>query len=93
MGEYLSRPLSQHEVDFDCSLLGVSPGDEYVPYFNVGIWDSLDAFRQQIIERFVEQGPEKLEFEYEPRKRMILAPLLWRAGDAQLPTDDELQSE
>lgn len=93
VGEYLSRPLSQNEVEFDCSLLGVSAGDEYVPYFNVGIWDSLDAFRQQIIERIVEQGPEKHDFEYEPRKRMILAPQLWRVAGAQPPTEDQLQPE
>jgi hypothetical protein len=93
VGEYLSRPLSEHEVGFECSLLGANAGDEYVPYFNVGIWDSLDAFHQQVIEPFVEQRTEKYEFEYEPRKRMILSPQLWRVGDAHLPTDDRLQSD
>src|SRR5205809_96814 len=38
-GEYLSHPLSTAEAGLECSLLGLSPGDDYVPFFNVGIWE------------------------------------------------------
>lgn len=93
VGEYLSRPLSQEEVGFESSLLGLDPGDDYVPFFNVGIWESLEAFREQVIERFVNEGPNLEPFEYAPRERMILSPQLWRAGSAQLPAHDQLSSD
>jgi hypothetical protein len=90
VGEYLSSPLSVAEAGFDCSLLGLNPGDDYVPFFNVGIWASLEAFREQVIKPFVNSGVNQQDFEYAPRERMVLSPELWRRGGAQLPCRDQL---
>lgn len=92
-GEYLSRPLSAEQAGLECSLLGLNPGDDYVPFFNVGIWESLDAFRDQVYEPFVNSGPDKQAFEYARRERVILSPQQWRVGTAQLPTDDQLSPD
>ena len=92
VGEYLSRALTEEDVSFDCSLLGVDPGDDYVPFFNVGVWDSVEAFEEQVIKPFVEQGPKTHDFEHAPRERMILSPERWRGGGAQLPAHDHLPS-
>jgi hypothetical protein len=92
VGEFLSQPLTKAEVGFDCSALGLDASDDYVPFFNVGIWDSVEAFREHVIERLVNPGPGKEDFEYAPRARMILSPKRWRVGDAQLPNGDQLSS-
>jgi hypothetical protein len=89
-GEYLSRPLSAEEAGLKCSLVGLNPGDDYVPFFNVGIWESLEALREQVYAPFVDSGPDKHAFEYAQRERVILAPQRWRVGTAQLPTEDHL---
>jgi hypothetical protein len=70
----------------------LAPSNDYVPYFNVGIWDGLEAFREEVIEPFVHDGLPQQEFEYAPRGRMILSPQLWRVGNAQLPSRDQLSS-
>jgi hypothetical protein len=61
-----------------------------VPFFNVGIWASHEAFKKEVIDRFVEGRPRQLPFEYAPRTRMILSPEQWRVGEAVLPGSDHL---
>lgn len=80
-------------MEFESSHFGFDPGDGYVPFFNVGIWESLEAFREAVIGPFVNEGPNQQHFEYAPRKRMILSPQLWRAGSAPLPAHDQLSSD
>ena len=90
VGEFLSRPQTKEDVGFDCSAFGLDASDKYVPFFNVGIWDSVDPFREQVIERLVDPDAEKEAFEYELRERMILSPQQCRVGGAQLPDADHL---
>lgn len=89
-GEFLSEPLTQEEAGFDCTVLGFPRAKEtdYVPYFNVGLWNSVDAFHQEIIIPFV--NADKHTFEYEMRERMILRPRLWRSGQFHRPFNDML---
>jgi hypothetical protein len=67
--------------------LGLEPSDEYVPFVNVGIWASLDAFMEQVFGPF---GDRQFEFEFAPRERIVLSPVRRRIGGAELPPDDDL---
>lgn len=90
VGEFLSRPRSADEAGPDFSILGPHPSDEYELYFNVGIWDTLDTFRAQVIDKYVNGNPADRPFLFEPPRRMALSPEQWRVGDAQLPAGDHL---
>ena len=90
VGEFLSRPLSADEAGPEFSVLGAHPSDEYELYFNVAIWDTLDAFRAQVIDKYVSGDPADKPFLFEPPRRMALSREQWRVGDAQLPAGDHL---
>ena len=84
VGEYLSRPLLPEETDFDATLLDVPESAPYQSFFNVGIWDSVESFKEQIIDPYVGSNPEPEDFEHEYRCRMILSPTAWRRGLASI---------
>lgn len=90
IGEYLSRPMSADEVGFECGTLGLEQSSAFVSYFNIGLWESVAEFKQQIIDPFVGAKPEPKSFEYELRQRLILDPLKWRRGKLDLPGEDHL---
>lgn len=90
IGEFLCRPMSAEEAGFLCGDLGIGYAALYASYFNVGLWESVEAFEAQIINPYVGKGTNKLPFEYEDRERMILQPQHWRMGLGSLPIGDAL---
>ena len=50
VGEFLTSPLSPEETDFPVAVLGVSYAAPYQSFFNIGIWESVDSFRNQVID-------------------------------------------
>ena len=90
VGEFLSRPQSADEAGPEFSVFGAHPSDEYELYLNVAIWDTLDAFRAQVIDKYVGGDPADKPFLFEPPRRMALSPEQRRVGDAQLPAGDHL---
>jgi hypothetical protein len=75
VGEFLSEPFSPGEADFGLEILGTPESAPYQSYFNVGIWDSIDSFEEQVIAPYVGSSPEPKDFEYEYRSRMVLSRL------------------
>ena len=60
---------------------------DFVSYLNVGIWQDDAAFEQQIARYFNDSGPLR-DFEKYRRRRVVLNPVAWRRGRADLPTAD-----
>ena len=89
-GEFLSRPRSADEAGPEFSIFGAHPSDEYALYFNVAIWDTLDAFRAQVLDKYVKSDSADEPFLFEPPSRMALSPEQRRVGDGQLPAGDHL---
>lgn len=88
VGEFLSEPLTAEVVGFPC--LTFDAAEEYVSFFNVGLWESLRAFREVIIDPMVGTNPITQDFEYKHRERMILGPQQLRIGRGRLPERDNL---
>ena len=74
VGEFLSAPLSEVEAKFPCTVLNTQSSSLYESYFNVGIWKSIESFREAVIDESVGIEPKTEPFEYEYRERMILSP-------------------
>ena len=91
VGEYLSAPLSDEEVQFPCAVLNIPPAPPYQSFFNIGIWEDVASFKGQIIDPYVGSSPKTQPFEYQFRERMVLAPLSWRTGQYPLPNTDHFE--
>ena len=89
VGEFLCRPLPPAEAGPKFSIFGADESVEYQLYFNVGIWNSLDAFRAAV-DKYINGDPAVTPFLFAPPCRMALSPERSRRGDAQLPDDDHL---
>jgi hypothetical protein len=90
VGEFLSCPQSADEAGPEFSVFGAHASDEYELYFNVAIWETLDAFRAEVIEKYLGGDPADKPFLFEPPRRMALSPKQWRVGAAPLPAADHL---
>src|SRR3954454_16271424 len=66
VGEFLSRPLSAEEAGPEFSIFGADASPEYEIYFNVGIWDTLDDFRTQVLDKYVGGDAAYKPFLFEP---------------------------
>jgi hypothetical protein len=88
VGEFLSEPLSPGDTEFDLGIFGVPESAPYQSFFNIGIWDSVDSFEEQVVRPYVGSNLEPKDFEYEYRSRMVLSPLSWRQGESTLPSTD-----
>jgi heme-degrading monooxygenase HmoA len=83
-------------AEYLCEPNGLDPGayttwdiadEAATPFVSVGLWQSADAFRDQIAKYFNDQG-DLLSFEKARRRRVVLHPAAWRNGQAQLPPAD-----
>lgn len=91
VGEFLSRPMDSAEARCDAIVLGDTNSNDYVSYFNVGIWEEHDSFFKEVIEPYVTKAAGRREaFEVEYRERMILKPEWWRVRTGALPDSDHL---
>ena len=83
VGEFLSEVLSESDYTWINWKLNACDG-EYRSFINVGLWSCPEAFWKQV----KEYSGEKKQFEYEPRKRIVLKAKYWRIGDLPLPCHD-----
>ena len=88
VGEYLSQPLSQEQVGFPCTVLNIPLSAQFQSFFNIGIWESAESFKKQIVDPYVGPVPKTAPFEYQYRERMVLVPQSWRVGEYTLPNAD-----
>ena len=89
IGEFLSQPRLEREVDFPCQIFDHNEGVGYVSYFNVGIWTSSEAFRRDVYEPYGERT-KLLTFEVALPERMVVSPQRTRIGRARFPKRDKL---
>ncbi len=99
VGEFLSKPLALEELkkrtpgqEYPFRVCDLTPGscdEPYIPFVNVGLWESWEAFYSEVGKNFNDTG-EKRPFEQYRRTRTILEPQNWRIGDYDLPGDDKL---
>ena len=93
IGEYLSEPMPESKTGFPCTTFNVPTSSKYQSFFNVGVWDSVEAFKKLVVDPYVGTMFRTQPFEYEFRERMILTPLSWRAGNGKLLPENDHFSE
>lgn len=88
VGEFLSKPLTEGGVGFDCKTFEHS--DEYTSFFNVAIWKDAASFKSDVYDLLAKDRQlESYEFDFP--ERMVLTALNWRIGGLQLPGNDYLE--
>jgi hypothetical protein len=90
IGEYLSEVKTNVDYpyitwDFCCDDTANEAGCSH--FLNVAIWQSAERFYDEIAKNFNDSRPI-LDFEIERRKRVLIAPIQWRAGPSALPEND-----
>ena len=85
IGEFLSEP--NVHGDFPWVTWDLRPTEGVTRFINVGLWADAEAFHDQV-GRYFKSAGEKYPFEYELRRRALLAPRAWRMGDWRLPIHD-----
>lgn len=93
VGEFLSKPMTKKQAGFECIEMNIPNSPKYVSYFNVGIWNTIGAFKKEVISKYVGATPITQPFEYEYRERMVLSPNLWRVGSGVLPKKDKTRKD
>jgi len=81
-GEFLSNPIPKSEFNYKVNDLIPDSGD-YVPFVNVGIWESELRFQEVVGHLFNDDAPKK-EFEFSRRERTLLNPFAEHRGTWQL---------
>lgn len=85
--EYLSAPMSPREVPFQVDDLTFGHGILNCKHFiNVGIWETWDAFNEQVGKHMNDDGPLQ-PFEADRRTRTVLRPKQSRVGTWSLPSE------
>jgi hypothetical protein len=90
IGEFLSEPCDVEDERLKTFKLGEvgEISDQKVVLVNVGIWRPIEDFNAQVARDMKVNDAEKREFEVEVRLRVLMNPIAWRLGDAQLPVHD-----
>jgi hypothetical protein len=89
IGEFLSKPVDAVEDRYKSLTVATfqNPTEPVTAYVNVGIWDSLDAFKSEIAQYIPDPGAPPLDFEV-ARYRIVLEPVAWRIGRTDLLRND-----
>jgi hypothetical protein len=89
IGEFLSKPVESVEDRYKTFAVGTfaNPSEAITAYVNVGIWDSLEAFKAEIAQYIPDPGAPPPDFEV-ARYRVILEPVAWRIGRSVLLSND-----
>lgn len=90
IGEFLAGPESREQWPF---LRWVTPTErpDVAVFYNIGLWRDAPSFQEQV-GRFIDPDRAPLDFEAEPRARIVLAPQRWRAGRTPLPGKDSAET-
>jgi hypothetical protein len=62
----------------------------YYSFVNLGLWEDVRAFQEQIDRPYRQRGLAKLPFAYAKCQGLLLQPCQWRLGTASLPARDQL---
>lgn len=85
--EYLSAPMLPQEAPFRVDDLTIGHGIPDCKHFiNVGIWETLEAFYEQVGKNMNNDAPLK-PFEADRRTRTVLCPKQLRIGTWPLPSE------
>jgi hypothetical protein len=90
VGEYLSEVKTNAEHPFITWPIrcDYAHNDRDCSHFiNVAIWEAANRFQDEIAKNFNDNNAI-LDFEIERRKRVLVAPIQWRAGPSALPNRD-----
>ncbi|MEX1036492.1 MAG: hypothetical protein WDZ54_11080 [Sneathiella sp.] len=89
IGEFLSKPVDDVKdvyKNWTVASFG-DPVEDVTTYVNVGMWDSLESFIEEI-ERYIPEPGTPLPPFQVARYRVILEPVAWRIGSTKLPESD-----
>lgn len=92
IGEFLSEPIDTDDPrlrTLDLAGIGSKTANKLI-LVNVGFWETVEAFDEQVGRFMKSADADKSDFEYEVRLRALLSPIAWRRGDALLPAEDSL---
>ena len=89
-GEFLSRPMKPEETGLFHNGVALHDTPAYYSFINIGLWEDVSAFQEQIDRPYRRRGLSKLPFEYEKCQGLLLQPCQWRLGTASLPAQDQL---
>ena len=87
VAEFLSDSLPMSQFPFITWHLDSDSLGNFKSYVTVGFWQDSDAFKDQVAAYFNDDKP-LLDFEQYRRRRVILKPVHWRIGQANLPIGD-----
>jgi hypothetical protein len=91
VGEFLCEPVAG--IDPRYRTLRFAPprddgGEGGAAYVTVGLWADLAAFEREVGPYIPRTAEEAEAFEVGVRRRIVLGPVAWRRGAADLPTSD-----
>ena len=92
IGEFLSQPLCAEETGLFRHGIALQDTSAYYSFVNLGLWEDVSAFQEQIDRPYRQRGLAKLPFEYARCQGLVLQPCQWRLGLRSLPTQDQLTS-
>jgi hypothetical protein len=89
VGEFLCEPVAGIDPRYrTLGLAGPGAGEEGAAFVNVGLWADLAASEREV-GPYVPRTPGAAEaFEVRVRERVVLGPVAWRRGGADLPPGD-----
>lgn len=90
VAEFLSAPMKPAETGLFHNGVALHDTPEYVSFVNIGLWEDVSAFQEQIDQPYRQRGLARLPFEYTRCQGIVLQPLQWRIGAACLPGHDQL---
>jgi hypothetical protein len=90
IGEFLSQPLRPAETGLFQNGVALQDTPAYYSFINLGLWEDVRAFQEQIDRPYRQRGLAKLPFEYAKCQGILLQPCQWRLGTASLPARDQL---
>ncbi len=85
VAEFLSAPMRPEETGLFYHSIALQDTPEYYSFINIGLWEDVTSFKEQIDRPYRMRGTGKLPFEHEKRQGLLLQPIQWRLGDACLP--------
>jgi hypothetical protein len=85
VAEFLSAPMRPEETGLFYHSIALQDTPAYYSFINVGLWEDVTSFKEQIDRPYRMRGTGTLPFEHEKRQGLLLQPIQWRLGDACLP--------
>ena len=64
LGEFLSRPMQPEETGLFHNGVALHDTPAYYSFINIGLWEDVRAFQEQIDRPYRQRGLSKLPFEY-----------------------------